>query len=39
VAVERVRQAGEMYWLYVEGLYQHIVLGDFAHQRESWQGD
>ena len=38
-AVERVRQAAEMYWLYVEGLYQHIVLGDFAHQREAWQGD
>ena len=39
VAVERVRQAGEMYWLYVEGLYQAIVLGDFAHQGEAWQGD
>lgn len=37
-AVERVRQAAEMYWLYVEGLYQHIILGDFAHQREAWQG-
>ena len=39
VAVERVRQAGEMYWLYAEGLYQHIVLGDFAHHRDAWQGD
>jgi pyrroloquinoline-quinone synthase len=35
-AVERVRQAGETYWLYVEGLYQHIVLGDYAHQSAAW---
>ena len=39
VAVERVRQAGEMYWLYVEGLYQHIILGDYAHQSEAWPGE
>ncbi len=38
-AVERVRQAGEMYWLYVEGLYQHIVLGNYAHLSEAWQAD
>ncbi len=38
-AVERVRQAGEMYWLYVEGLYQHIILGDYAHHNEAWQGE
>jgi pyrroloquinoline-quinone synthase len=38
-AVERVRQAAEMYWLYVDGLYQHIVLNDFAHQSQAWQGD
>ena len=38
-AVERVRQAAEMYWLYVEGLYQHIVLGDFARQSQAWRGD
>ena len=38
-AVEMVRQANEMYWLYNEGLYQHIVLGDFAHLGEAWRGD
>jgi pyrroloquinoline-quinone synthase len=38
-AIEHVRQAAEMYWLYNEGLYQHIVLGDFGHQSEAWQGD
>lgn len=38
-AVEMVRQANEMYWLYNEGLYQHIVLGDFAHLSEAWRGD
>ncbi len=38
-AIERVRQAGEMYWLYNEGLYQAIVLGDYAHQSQAWQGD
>ncbi len=26
-AIEAVRQAAEMYWLYHEGLYQHVVLG------------
>ncbi len=38
-AIERVRQAAEMYWLYQEGLYQQIILGDYAHQSQSWQGD
>ncbi|HZU04798.1 MAG TPA: iron-containing redox enzyme family protein [Chloroflexota bacterium] len=38
-AVERVRQAAEMYWLYMEGLYQYIILGDFAHRSQAWQGD
>jgi pyrroloquinoline-quinone synthase len=38
-AIERVRQAAEMYWLYVEGLYQQIILGDFGHMSEAWQGD
>lgn len=37
-AAEQVRQAAEMYWLYVDGLYQHIVLGDFARQSQAWQG-
>jgi len=38
-AIERVRQAAEMYWLYVEGLYQHIILGDFARLSQAWQGE
>jgi pyrroloquinoline-quinone synthase len=38
-AIELVRQAAEMYWLYNEGLYQHIILGDYGRHSEAWQGD
>ncbi|MBX5492875.1 MAG: iron-containing redox enzyme family protein [Chloroflexi bacterium] len=38
-AVEVVRQAAEMYWLYVEGLYQHIILRDFGRLSQAWRGD
>lgn len=37
-AVEVVGQAAEMYWLYVEGLYQQIIKRDFAHQSQAWRG-